>query len=160
MYAHRSDDGTLYGALVAGILPAETVTDGGGTFILGLNRSSLVVPLSIFVIPIIGGSPFRTNSYSPVIINLHSSLVVSIIDYKSETYLASYYRPIETHPLQSLHAAPPSARKSSDSLLPSQPSNQSSPFPSPSASHSHSYTSLYSHIPACTVCTFVLSTAS
>ena len=50
---------------MAGILPAETVTDGGGICTLGLMRDSLVIPFSIFVSPMMGGSPFLTNSYSP-----------------------------------------------------------------------------------------------
>lgn len=52
----------IYGELVAGILAAEIAIDGAGIFTLGRIRSSLVMPFSIFVIPIIGASPFRTNS--------------------------------------------------------------------------------------------------
>lgn len=70
------DNGQIsYGGLVAGILAAETVTEGGGILNLGLRSSSLVIPFSILVMPMIGGSPFRTNSYSP---NNHQSLHSSI----------------------------------------------------------------------------------
>ena len=46
----------------AGILSAFT-SAGGLTF--GLFISSRVTPVSIFVRPMTGGSPFFTNSYSP-----------------------------------------------------------------------------------------------
>ena len=52
----------IYGGLVAGILAADTVIDGGSIFTLGRIRSSLVMPFFIFVMPIMGASPFRTNS--------------------------------------------------------------------------------------------------
>jgi len=53
----------IYGGLVAGILAADIVIGGGGgIFTLGRIRSSLVMPFSIFVMPIMGASPFRTNS--------------------------------------------------------------------------------------------------
>ena len=51
-----------YGDVVAGNLPADTGNAGGGSFILGLITSSLVKPFSSLVVPIIGGSPLRTNS--------------------------------------------------------------------------------------------------
>lgn len=52
----------IYGGLVASILAAEIAIDGVGIFTLGRIRSSLVMPFSIFVMPIMGASPFRTNS--------------------------------------------------------------------------------------------------
>ncbi len=52
----------IYGGLVAGILAADIAIGGGGIFTLGRIRSSLVMPFSIFVMPIMGASPFRTNS--------------------------------------------------------------------------------------------------
>ena len=48
--------------VVAGILSAFT---SAGNFTLGLFISSRVTPVSIFVRPMTGGSPFFTNSYSP-----------------------------------------------------------------------------------------------
>ena len=51
-----------YPGVDAGILSAFT---SAGSFSLGLFISSKVTPVSIFVRPITGGSPFFTNSYSP-----------------------------------------------------------------------------------------------